>query len=179
MINSVALERLETLELVKSHNARVIVTASGSDSMPQDDQERVANVNAVMDAVRSYDLPLSDVTIDCLVFPISVASEYGLHYLDAVKEVRKTYGSEVHITGGLSNVSFGLPNRKLINDTFINLSIGAGIDTGIIDPVQSKIGAILDLDTDQEPVRLARAMLLGHDDFCSNYLRNWRAGQLS
>ena len=179
MINSVALERLETLELVKSHNARVIVTAAGSDGMPEDDAERVTNVNAVMEAVRSHDLPLSDVTIDCLVFPISVAGEYGLHFLDAVKEVRKTYGSEVHVTGGLSNVSFGLPSRKLINDTFINLSIAAGIDTGIIDPVQSKIGAILDLDTDQEPVRLAQEMLLGRDDFCANYIQAWRTGRLS
>ena len=179
MINSVALERLETLELVKSHNAHVIVTASGSDGMPEDDAERVANVNAVMDAVRSYDLPLSDVTIDCLVFPISVAGDYGLHFLDAVKEVRKTHGSEVHVTGGLSNVSFGLPCRKVINDTFINLSISAGIDTGIIDPVQSKIGAILGLDTDQEPVRVAQEMLLGRDDFCANYLQAWRAGRLS
>lgn len=179
MINSVALERLETLELVKSNNARVIVTASGAEGMPQDDAERVANVNAVMEAVRAQDLSLSDVTIDCLVFPISVAAEYGRHFLDAVKEVRKTYGSEVHITGGLSNVSFGLPNRKLINDTFINLSIAAGIDTGIIDPVQSKIAAILDLDTDQEPVRLAQEMLLGRDDFCANYIQAWRGGLLS
>ncbi len=179
LINSVALERLETLELVKSNNARVIVTASGAEGMPQDDAERVVNVNAVMEAVRAHDLPLSDVTIDCLVFPISVAGEYGLHFLDAVKEVRKTYGSEVHITGGLSNVSFGLPSRKLINDTFIKLSIAAGIDTGIIDPVQSNIGAILELDTDREPVRLAQEMLLGHDDYCANYIQAWRGGLLS
>ena len=179
MINSVALERLETLELVKSHNSHVIVTAAGREGMPEDNEERVANVKLVMEAIQSHNLPLNDVTIDCLVFPISVASSYGIHFLDAVREVRKTYGPEVHVTGGLSNVSFGLPARKLINDTFIHLSIEAGIDTGIIDPVQSKIGEILQLDTNREPARLARNMLLGKDDFCMNYIQAWRDGKLT
>ena len=70
---------------------------------------------------------------------VSVSPLYGRHYLDAVSEIRELYGTEVHVTGGLSNVSFGLPKLKLINDTFIHLSIEAGIDTGIVDPVQSKI----------------------------------------
>ena len=178
MINSVALERLETLELVKQYNARVIVTAAGMESMPQDDDERAANVNKVMEAVEAKDIPLSDVYVDCLVFPISVDPQYGSHYLDAVSAVRKTYGTEVHITGGLSNVSFGLPARKLINDTFIHLSLEAGIDAGIIDPVQSKIEQMFNLDVDSEQVRLAREMLLGQDDYCVNYIQAWREGKL-
>ena len=146
--------------------------------MPQDANERVANVRKVMEAVISAGIPLSDVYIDCLVFPISVSPKYGRDYLDAVSEIRDLYGPEVHITGGLSNVSFGLPMRKLINDTFIYLSLEAGIDTGIIDPVQSNIAEIFNLDVDSEPVRLAREMLLGEDEFCVNYLKAWRAGRL-
>jgi 5-methyltetrahydrofolate--homocysteine methyltransferase len=178
MVNSVALERLETLDLVKEYDARVIVTAAGPDSMPQDDEERVANVGAVMDAVRSAGIPMADVYIDCIVFPISVSGDFGPHYLDAVAAVREAYGPDVHITGGLSNVSFGLPKRKLINDTFIHLGIEAGIDSGIMDPLQSKIERVIDLDLDSERVGLARDMLLGRDDFCMNYIQAFRDGKL-
>ena len=178
LVNSVALERLETLDLVKQHDARVIVTAAGAEGMPDDDEERVANVKKVVEAVQSTDISLSDVYIDCLVFPIAVSPLYGPHYLDAVSETRKLYGPEVHVTGGLSNVSFGLPKRKLINDTFIHLSLEAGIDAGIIDPIQSKTERVFNLDLDSPGVKLAREMLLGKDEFCVNYIKAWREGRI-
>ena len=178
MINSVALERLETLDLVKQHNARVIVTAAGMEGMPEDEDERVANVNQVMEAVRSAGIPLSDVYIDGLVFPIAVSPQFGSHYLEAVRELRGLYGTDVHITGGLSNVSFGLPKRKLINDTFIHLALEAGIDAGIIDPIQSKMQEVFSLDVESEDVQLAREMLLGQDDYCVNYIKAWRENRL-
>ncbi len=178
-INSAALERPETLDLVKAFDARVIITAAGIDGMPSDVQERVENVRALMEAVRSRDIPLKDVFIDCLVFPISVAPDYGEHFLGAVREVRKIFGEAVHVTGGLSNVSFGLPNRKLINNTFIHLSLEAGIDTGIIDPIQSRIDEVFELALDSDGVGMARDMLLGRDEYCVNYIQAWREGKLS
>ena len=146
--------------------------------MPADAAERVANVKQLMDLVEARGIPLDDVYIDGLVFPISVAADFGRHYLDAVTELRELYGPEVHITGGLSNVSFGLPQRKLVNLAFIHLALEAGIDSGIVDPVQCNIQAILDLDIESEPIRLAREVLLGEDEFCVNYLQAWRAGRL-
>ena len=178
MLNSLALERPETLDLVEQHNARIIVTAAGAEGMPADAAERVANVRQLMDLVEARGIPLDDVYIDGLVFPISVAADFGRHYLDAVTELRELYGPEVHITGGLSNVSFGLPQRKLVNLAFIHLGLEAGIDSGIVDPVQCNIQAILDLDIESEPIRLAREVLLGEDEFCVNYLQAWRAGRL-
>ncbi|MBM3949161.1 MAG: hypothetical protein FJ312_08010 [SAR202 cluster bacterium] len=179
MINSVALERLDTIDLVTHYDARAIVTASGASGMPNDDAERVANVSQLIEEVRRRDVPLSDVYVDALVFPISVAAQYGLHYLDAVKELRNRFGNHIHITGGLSNVSFGLPNRKLVNDTFIHLGLEAGIDSGIIDPVQSNIAKVLALDTGSESVQLAADMLLGKDEFCVNYIKAWKDGRLN
>ena len=178
MVNSVALERLETLDLVKQHNARVIVTAAGAEGMPQDADERVANIKEVMEAVQSADIPVSDVYIDCLLFPIAVDPRNGNAFLDTVRTIRKMYGKEVHITGGLSNVSFGLPQRKLVNDTFIYLSLEAGIDSGIIDPVQSKIAEVFNLKVDTEAVRYAREMLLGEDEYCVNFIQAFREGKL-
>ncbi len=178
MVNSVALERIETLDLVKDHDARVVVTAAGASGMPSDDDERVENVLQVMESVRSKGVALGDVFVDPLAFPISVDPAYGNHFFDAVRKLREAYGNEIHITGGLSNISFGLPRRKLINDTFIYLALEAGIDSGIIDPIQSKMGAVFDLDTDSEPVKLAIEMLSGRDDFCMNYIQAFRDGKL-
>ena len=179
MINSVALERLETLDLVKEHNARVIVTAAGADGMPQNTEERVVNINKVMEAAQAAGIPLSDIYIDCLLFPIAVDPRNGNSFLDTVRSIREKYGKEVHITGGLSNVSFGLPKRKLVNDTFIYLSLEAGIDSGIIDPVQSKIEDVFNLKTDTEAVGYAQRMLLGEDEYCVDYIKAYRNGKLT
>jgi 5-methyltetrahydrofolate--homocysteine methyltransferase len=178
IVNSVALERIDTLDLVKEHDSRVVVTAAGASGMPSDDVERVENVVEVMEFVRSKDVALGDVFVDPLAFPISVDPTYGNHFFDAVRKLREVYGNEIHITGGLSNVSFGLPRRKLINDTFIYMALEAGIDSGIIDPIQSKMRAVFDLDTSSEPVKLAGDMLSGNDDFCMNYIQAFRDGKL-
>ncbi|MCX8212911.1 MAG: dihydropteroate synthase [SAR202 cluster bacterium] len=178
IVNSVALERIETLDLVKEHDARVVITAAGASGMPSDDDERVENVAEVMESVRSKGVVLGDVFVDPLAFPISVDGTYGNHFFDAVRKLREVYGNEIHITGGLSNVSFGLPRRKLINDTFIYMALEAGIDSGIIDPIQSNMGTVFDLDTSSEPVKLAIDMLSGSDDFCMNYIQAFRDGKL-
>jgi cobalamin-dependent methionine synthase I len=178
IVNSVALERIDTLDLVKEHDARVVVTAAGASGMPSDDAERVENVAEVMESVRSKGVAIGDVFVDPLSFPISVDPTYGNHFFDAVRKLREVYGNEIHITGGLSNVSFGLPRRKLINDTFIYMALEAGIDSGIIDPIQSKMSTVFDLDTSSEPVKVAVDMLSGNDDFCMNYIQAFRDGKL-
>ena len=79
---------------------------------------------------------------------------------------------------GLSNVSFGMPERRLLNDTFIHLSIEAGIDAGILDPISTKLERVFALDTESEPVKLALDTLEGRDDFCMNYIMAYRDGRL-
>ena len=178
IINSVALERTDTLDMIKKHNARVIAMATSGTGMPQNAEERLENTNAIMEQMQSRGVALNDIFVDAIVFPISVDSQNGNSYFDAVRAIRKAYGNELHIGMGLSNVSFGMPKRKLINETFIHLALEAGIDSGIIDPIQTKLGAVFELDTESEPVRLASDMLLGHDDFCANYIQAFRDGTL-
>ena len=93
----------------------------------------------MVDAALAKGIAIQDMYIDALVFPISVDSQFGNHCLQAIRRLREKYGPEVHITGGLSNVSFGLPCRHLINDAFIILATEAGADGGIIDPVSSHL----------------------------------------
>ena len=178
IINSVAPERPETLDMIKEYDARVIIMATSGTGMPQDAEERVENTRAIMEDVLSRGVPLSDVFVDAIIFPISVDVQNGGHYFDAVRGIRDAYGNDIHIGMGLSNVSFGMPNRRLINQTFIHLALEAGIDAGLIDPIQTKLGSVFELDTDSEHVRLALDMLLGRDDFCMNYIQAYRDGKL-
>ena len=178
LLNSASLERLDALDLVKQHDTQVIVTAAGEASMPQNADERVANASRMVENTLSKGISIEDIFIDPLVFPISVDAEFGNHCLDAIRLLRQRYGSEIHITGGFSNVSFGLPCRRLINDVFINLAVDAGADSGIIDPVTSKIQDVLNIDRNSRPYQLAQEMLLGVDLYCKNFLRAYRKGEL-
>ena len=132
-----------------------------------------------MNQLNSKGVPLSDIFIDAIIFPISVDGQNGNHYFDAVRALRDRYGNEIHIGMGLSNVSFGMPNRKLINETFIHLALDAGIDAGIIDPVATKLKNVFELEIESERFGFASDMLLGKDDFCMNYIQAHRDGKLA
>ena len=149
--------------------------------MPEDEEERVENARAVIDLALTGGVAMEDIFCDAVIFPISVDPRYGNHYFEAVRRIREEFPG-LHIGMGLSNVSFGMPNRKLINQAFIHrerkLAIGAGIDAGLIDPIQTKLSDVLSLDTGSERVRLAIDMLEGRDDFCMNYIQAYRDGRL-
>jgi cobalamin-dependent methionine synthase I len=178
MLNSASLERLDALDLALEHNAEVVVTAAGESGMPSGTAERVANASRMIDAALAKGIALGDIHVDPLVFPISVDKEFGLHCLDAIRELRGKYGPEIHITGGMSNVSFGIPGRKIVNDTFVILAVEAGADGGIIDPVLSSPREIFAVDRDSLGYRLAEDMLLGKDEHCKNYIRAWRKKEI-
>jgi 5-methyltetrahydrofolate--homocysteine methyltransferase len=161
LINSASLERLDALDLAREGDAAVVVTAAGRGSLPGDVPGRLANVAEVLSHARG--IGLDDIYVDPLVLPIAVDARYGRLFLDAVRALREAYGPEIHITGGLSNVSFGLPNRKLVNQTFIALAIDAGLDSAIMDPVQASLAEILALDRRGARFELASALLLGGD----------------
>ena len=178
LLNSASLERLEALDLAVAHDAQVVVTAAGERGMPSNTAERVANASSMVDAALDKGIACGDIHIDPLVFPISVDKEFGLHCLDAIRNLRAKYGPEIHITGGMSNVSFGIPGRKVVNDTFVILAVAAGADGGIIDPVLSSPNEIFAMDRESLGYRLAEDMLLGRDQHCKNYIRAWRKGEM-
>lgn len=178
MLNSASLERLDALDLAIDHDARVVVTAAGDSGMPESAQERVGNASAMVDTALKKGIDAKDIYIDPLIFPISVDGNFGLHCFEAIRELRQKYGEEIHITGGMSNVSFGIPSRKWINDVFMILAVEAGSDSGIIDPVTSRPDKVFTLDRSSRPYQLAENVLLGKDEHCANYISAWRKGEL-
>ena len=178
MLNSASLERIEALDLALEHNAVVIVTAAGAKGMPDGPDERLANASRMIEAALGKGLALADLYVDPLIFPISVNQTFGQHCLQAIRQLRETYGPEIHITGGMSNVSFGIPGRKLINDVFLLLAVEAGADSGIIDPVMTKLDEVFAMDRESPSYQLAEDVLLGRDEYCANYIRAWRKGEI-
>ncbi|MSV27390.1 MAG: hypothetical protein EXQ52_01395 [Bryobacterales bacterium] len=179
LLNSASLERIGALDIAASRGIPVVVTAAGEKGMPQNDIERVGYASRMVDAALERGIAKSDLYVDPLVFPISVDSQFGIHCFDAIRTLRAKYGPEIHITGGLSNVSFGLPSRRVINDVFINLAVSAGADSGIVDPVATDIRRVFSLDKQARPYQLAEDMLLGRDRNCKNFLRAYRKGELA
>lgn len=178
LLNSASLERLEALELAAEYDTPVIVTAAGESGMPTNAEERVANAGRMVEAALARGIPLERTYVDPLVFPISVDGDFGYHCLDAIRTLRERYGPEVHITGGMSNVSFGLPNRRLLNDAFLLLAIEAGADSGIVDPTTTDPARARALDRSLRPVKLALDVLTGTDRYCRAYVKAYRAGEL-
>jgi 5-methyltetrahydrofolate--homocysteine methyltransferase len=178
LLNSASLERPGALDLALAYEARVVVTAAGESSMPTGVEERLDNASRMVDAALAKGIALSDIFIDPLIFPISVDTAFGLHSLDAMRGLRGRFGPEVHITGGLSNVSFGIPARRIVNDVFLILAVDAGADSGIIDPVVSPPDEAFTIDRGSQTFRLAEDLLLGRDEHCRNYIRAWRKKQL-
>jgi len=173
LVNSLSLERIDLIETIIQYNAQVVVSAASESSMPDSAEERIENLRNIMNNSKQKGIIEKDIFIDPLIFPISVSSNYGNDALNAISMIKEIW-PEVNITGGMSNVSFGLPKRRLINDVFISLAIEKGANSGIINPVESKIDRILNIDKTTEAYDITKSMLEGKDEFCVSYLKAFR-----
>jgi len=135
--------------------------------MPGSSDDILGGAKGLVKELNKIGIPTASIYVDPLVQPISTDSNKGNMVLDAVRAIKAEF-LDVHITGGLSNISYGLPQRKIINRTFISLMMVAGMDSAIIDPLDKKIMAAIRTGD----------MLLGHDDYCMNYLKGVRSGAI-
>jgi len=177
MLNSVSLERVEVAEIAAEFGAEAIVNAAGKSGMPADTAERLANLTQIIAIMEKAGVPQSRMHLDPLVLPISTDPMNGQHFLEATRQAHAAFPA-AHLNGGLSNISFGMPNRKLLNMVFAWLCAEAGTDGGIIDPVAMSAQAIGELDSGSEPFRLAKAVLTGEDMFGMEYITAHREGKL-
>jgi cobalamin-dependent methionine synthase I len=177
LLNSAAADRQDVLDLAASRGCPVVLSSTG-ETMPSGTEERMVRAVEMIEMAQGHGLSLGDLHVDPLVIPIGVDAEAGAAYLEAVRQLRERYGPELHITGGVSNVSFGMPARRLISDVFLDLCVQAGQDSGIVDPVAADISAALSPDRDAEAYRLAADLLTGADAFGVEFIEAFRAGRL-
>jgi len=179
LINSASFERLDVLDLAAAAGCPVVISAASPHGLPASADERVANASGMVSLATDRGLSLDQLYIDPLVLPAAANPEAGRACLEAIAQLRARFGEAIHITGGLSNVSFGLPNRRLVNDAFMALVVEAGADSGIIDPVTSSPEQAVAIDRASRPFLLAQDLLLGRDAYGRAYLAAWRAGLLA
>jgi len=171
MINSISLEkeRFDTLmPFLKEKSCKIVALCMDDTGMPTSSDDIIARADELVAQLEAIGLKQDDIYIDPLVQPISTDSTKGNMVLDAVRKIKQNH-PQVHITGGLSNISYGLPERKIVNRTFLTLMMAAGMDSAIIDPLDAKIMAA---------IRTAD-MLLGKDNFCMAYLKGVRSGMIT
>ena len=170
MINSISLEkeRFEAMmPFLEGKECKIIALCMDDAGMPASSDDILGRARGLVEELNKIGIPTASIYVDPLVQPISVESNKGVMVLDAVRAIKAEF-PEVHITGGLSNISYGLPQRKIINRTFVSLMMVAGMDSAIIDPLDKKIMAAIRTGD----------MLLGHDDYCMNYLKGVRSGAI-
>ncbi len=170
MVNSISLEKERfdaMMPFLSGKECRVIALCMDDAGMPNSSTDIVARAKTLVEELNKINIPTASIYVDPLVQPISTDTNKGNMVLDAVRAIKAAF-PDVHITGGLSNISYGLPQRHIINRTFVTLMMDAGMDSAIIDPLDKKIMAT---------IRTAD-MLLGHDQFCMGYLKGVRAGAI-
>ena len=165
--------------LAREFDAEVVAGASGIGTIPKDADERLerrATACSMPKASREH------IHVDPLVVPFRpTAPMAGTISTPCVPFAQSMDRPSIAHQGGLSNVSFGMPNRKLVNEAFILLAVEAGIDGAIIDPVQSTLADVLAQDQTAEPFVLARAILTTvRINLCSStWKKDLRAGKLN
>ncbi|AOY74950.1 methyltetrahydrofolate cobalamin methyltransferase [Clostridium formicaceticum] len=171
MINSITAEKSrydKIVPLVKAYKSNVVaLTMNDESGIPEDTETRVAIGKNLIDRLSKDGVPIEDIYIDPLIQPISTSSNMGIVALDSIKGIKEAY-PEIHFMCGLSNISFGLPKRGLLNYTFLVLCMMAGLDGAILDPGNKQMMAMI----------VAAEALLNKDQFTMNYLKAFRAGLL-
>ena len=170
LVNSITGEEervKEIMPMVKEYGTSVVALTMDEGGMPRTGEDRLRVASKIMDMIAEYDMPMDDIYFDPLVQPVGSGPDQGLAVLEGIKLVRDSF-PDAHIICGLSNISYGLPDRKLLNRVFLPMAVWAGLDSAIMDPTDGALMAAL---------KGSRA-ILAQDDFCLEYISAWRAGKL-
>lgn len=167
LINSVSFEpdRIKNfLPLAKRYGAAILILPLTEHGVPKTAQERVDVAAKILDAAKAHGLTDGDFLLDALVMTISADKDACLEVLKTLQLYRARF--DLPTTMGLSNISFGLPNRPLINSTFFAMCLAAGLDAPIMNPY----------DESMQNVLKSAAALLAHDPNGLEFSRNKEQG---
>ena len=163
LINSVSAEKErieEFLPLAKKYGAAILCLPITEDGVPKTAEDRINVINGIIKEAKKNGLKDGDFLLDALVMTISADQNACLEVLNTLRLYRKHFGYPA--TMGLSNISFGLPNRPLINSTFFAMCLAAGLDAPIMNPYDEKMQEAL----------MASAALIGKDPRGIDFSRN-------
>jgi len=171
MLNSISGEKDRydgLLPLIEKYGCRTVVLCMDDEAgIPPDAETRYKIASRIIEELARKGVNQDDILVDPLIQPISVDSANGVSSAETIKMVRDNYPG-THAICGLSNVSFGLPKRKVLNQAYLVVCAAYGLDAVILDPEDSRMMALV----------YAAEALLNRDPYCSNYLKAYRKGIL-
>ena len=168
LVNSVTAEeeRMERiLPLVKKHGAAVIGMANDETGISMVPEERLALARRIIERAADYGIPQEDVIIDPIAMTVAADPTCGVITLETMRLIRDRLGN--NMTCGASNVSFGLPDRAIVNAAFLPLAMNAGLTCAITNPLVPEVRRAV----------LAGDLLLGHDEYAMRWIASYRANR--
>lgn len=170
MINSISLEkeRYEALlPVVTGIPCRIIALCMAETAMPVGADQRLDAANDIITRLGEAGIPHEKIYVDPLIQPVSVDTGVAGEALKAITSIMAAF-PKVKTICGLSNVSFGLPSRGLLNRNFLTLALSSGLSAAILDPTDAHLMATL----------RAAEVLLDKDPYCEKYIDAYQAGIL-
>ena len=133
--------------------------------IPKSVEQRMETFDAIMKRAKEFHITPDRLYIDPLVVTLSTDETALTVFAECTRQIKVMY-PEIHITSGLSNISFGLPSRKLINMAFMVLAVGAGMDSAIVDPTNRDMLGLI----------YATEALMERDEYCLEYIGAYKEG---
>ena len=166
LVNSVNGEErslASVLPVVKQYGAAVIGLTMDEEGIPPTADKRLAVAQKIVEQAESVGIPREDVIIDCLALTVGADATAGMTTIETIRKVKAELGA--NITLGVSNISFGMPDRELLNSVFLAIAIAAGLNCPVVDA--AKVRAAV----------LAADLSLGRDPNATRYIRGFRQRQ--
>jgi cobalamin-dependent methionine synthase I len=170
MINSTTAEasRFEAMKaVVQERECDLVALCMDERGIPRSVDQILGNASSLVQNLTKLGMSIEKIHLDPMIQPISVNKENGTLAVETIRRLHREFPGAKTICG-LSNISFGLPNRFLVNRLFMVLCIGAGLTGALVDPLDQKMMTNL----------LVTETLVGKDNFCLKYLKASRAGTL-
>ena len=172
IVNSISMEkeRLDSFTpLLKEHDCGVVGLCLSDAGMPSGVDDRLAVAEDMIEHLtKTCGKKIEDIYLDLAVFPVSAQPKAPMDMAMAIEKIMTKYPG-VHTIAGLSNVSFGLPERRMLNLSFLTMIISRGLDAAICDPNTSGLQATI----------AAAELLSNKDEFAMNYITAHREGKLT
>lgn len=166
MINSISLEkeRYDTLlPVLAGSDLKVVALCMSDDGMPETMTDRLKIADKLINGLVQANVPIGNIYVDPLVQPISVNNTFAVEFANSVEAIMTQFKG-VHTMCGLSNISYGLPERKIVNRAFAIMCIAKGLDGMIVDPMDKMMMANV----------VAAEALASKDAYCAKYLKAYR-----
>jgi len=166
MINSISMEKERydaLMPVISGTDCKVVALCMSDAGMPETEDARIAIAEELINNLVKNNIPLENIYVDPLVQPLSTNDSYGTEFLNSIERIMQQFPG-IHTICGLSNISYGLPERMLLNQTFMVMAITKGLDGAIVNPLDKKMmAAIVTAET-----------LTGKDEWCAEYLQAYR-----